>query len=99
MTLEITVVGLDIDDYVRLVVMKRRQYINKINSVKYGRLGNFRTVIHSYDLVDQKSMETRRDILKELSLPEAPTIGMYEHGAPEKVYIFRKTAFKKDEDE
>lgn len=98
MILNLTIVGLDLDDYVRIAVMKHRQYINRVNSVKYGRLGNFRTLTYMIDIRDDKSVETRRNILKDLSKPDGPTVGMYEHGNSEQVYIFRRTAFKQDDE-
>ena len=98
MVIELTIVGLDLEETVRTTVINFRERINRINQVKYGRIGNFRTLTYYIDVLEPDSMVTRRDILNELSQPGSPTVCMYEHGDSSKLYVFKKTAFKQDED-
>lgn len=95
MELKITVVGFhSLADYVMETLLRHNNYINAINTINYGSLGNFATLTYGVDIDTEKFLAVRRDIINDLTLPGSPIICMYEHGASKNVYIFSKTAFK-----
>ena len=96
-TISITIVGLDLEEEVRQTFLKYKEHINKVNQVKYGHLGNFRTLTYFLRIQDNDMASLMKSIANDLSLPGANTMCMCKYGVPGDMYVFKRSAFKFDE--
>lgn len=87
----ITVVGLDVFRTVQAVL--GHIYVNQLNPVNRGRLGNFKTLTYSIDIPRDEVIETRRKIMSVLAEESTHLLAMYPHGEWMHVYIFDRRTF------
>lgn len=62
--LTIVVVGLPIDNVVSMIL--RRLNLSDVNKVKESKLGNFKTLIYTVEVLPESFIETRKLLLKAL---------------------------------
>lgn len=93
----LSVVGQDILDDVLSCMDKLK--IHKVNPINIGKLGNIKVFTYSIEFTPEEVISRRRDILSAMAATDR-LLPMYEHGDWMNAYIFKKTMFRKgNEDE
>lgn len=89
----LSVVGQDILDDVLACMDKLK--IHKVNPINIGKLGNIKVFTYSIEFAPEEVISKRRDILSTMAATDR-LLPMYEHGDWMNAYIFKKTMFRKE---
>lgn len=85
--LRVTVVGQEINEEVKDVF--ELIGLTMVNQVNTGMLGNLKTLTYTFEIEPEKVIDTRRNLMNELSKYSLRLMPMYVHGDWMRIFVFK----------